>query len=224
MSKDNIFIKALGKCPLFKDMTEQSITETLTYVSYRIIRLTKQEFYCINGDACSNVDIVTKGELVARMMGASGKQVEVIRIRPGDIIAPCFIFATEKLLPVEIEALADTQIFRMRPQTLTALVDADATIRHNLIRAMSDIGTYLAEKIAFLSLLTVKEKVICYLRSEAVAQRSRNITLTKSRQHIADSFGIQKFSLLRSLSELEKQGIIAVDGKNITIVDMKRLK
>ena len=224
MNKDNIFINVLEKCPLFKGMTEQSITAMLTCVSYKIIRIAKQEFYCINGDSCNNVDIVTSGELVARMMSASGKQVELIRICPGDIIAPCFIFATEKLLPVEIEATTDTQIFRMRPQALTALVDSDITIRHNLIRTMSDIGTYLAAKIAFLSLLTVKEKVICYLRSEATAQRSINITLTKSRQHIADSFGIQKFSLLRSLADLERRGIITVDGKNITIVDMKRLK
>ena len=150
--------------------------------------------------------------------------MEVISLRCGDIIAPCFIYASDKRLPIDIEAQTDTTILRMQPSALQQMVDADACVRGNFIRCLSDIGSYLASKIGFLSLLTVREKVAGYLRSEAALQKSLHVRLDTSRQRLADSFAIQKFSLLRCLAEMEQQGIIKVDGKEITILAPERLR
>jgi CRP-like cAMP-binding protein len=43
-------------------------------------------------------------------------------------------------------------------------------------------------------------------------------------KEIADSFGIQKFSLLRVLADFAKQGAIKVNGREITILDRSKLK
>lgn len=48
--------------------------------------------------------------------------------------------------------------------------------------------------------------------------------LPRSRQEIADSFGIQKYSLKRVLAEMEKEGILMVDGREITILKPEELK
>ena len=42
-------------------------------------------------------------------------------------------------------------------------------------------------------------------------------------QEIAESFGIQKFSLLRCMSELVEVGAIKVEGKIITILDKNKM-
>lgn len=219
-----ITIDALKKCPLFAGLTEQNLKVLLNEISFRQIRLAKKSLYCLKGDHCTNVDIVIDGEMVARMTGTSGKQMEVTRIRKGEVVAPCFIYSTDKSLPVEIEAATETQILRIHPDTLASLADTNTTIRRNLTRTISDIGTYLASKISFLSLLTVKEKVTHYLCSEVYAQRSRHLSLSISRQHLADSFAIQKFSLLRCMADLAKKGIIEISGKEITILDFDRLR
>lgn len=217
-------ISALKRCPLFKDIAEQCLKSLLEGVCYKQIKLSRKEIYCLKGDVCTNVDIVINGEMTARMTGASGKQVEVIRLHPGEIVAPCFIFSTDKTLPVEIEAATTTSILRMHPNTLAHLIDINPTIRCNFIRAISDIGAYLASKINFLSLLTAREKVMHFLCSEAAKQHSRHVSLNLSRQNIADSFGIQKFSLLRCMSELAKEGIIKTNGREIVILDLNRLR
>lgn len=54
-------------------------------------------------------------------------------------------------------------------------------------------------------------------------QNSTTITLDKSRQSIAEEFGIQKFSLMRSLAALADEGIIEIDGKNIVILKPEQL-
>ena len=75
-----------------------------------------------------------------------------------------------------------------------------------------------------LSLLTVREKVAFLILDTATKQKSETIHLDKSRQEIADTFGIQKFSLMRCLSEFAESGAISVEGKNITILDRRKLK
>ena len=217
-------INALTKCPLFRDIGEQEIASIIGQTDTRTVRLPRHYTYCHSGDQCRHADIVMDGELAARMAGISGRQVEVIRIRQGDIIAPCFIYSSDRTLPVEIETVADTQILRMSPGTLSALADNNPVIRRNFIRTLSDISAYLATKIGFLSLMTIREKVAYYLRTEAIEQRSLHLRMDMSRQRMADSFAIQKFSLLRCLAGMVEEGIIRIDGKEIEIVDIRRLK
>ena len=59
---------------------------------------------------------------------------------------------------------------------------------------------------------------------EAYAKLHGIVTLDKTRQEIADSFGIQKFSLLRCLSEFEDLGAIKIEGKKITILNSDKMK
>ena len=71
---------------------------------------------------------------------------------------------------------------------------------------------------------SVKEKVAQYLIKMATEQQSRTIRLDVSRQEMADIFGIQKFSLLRCLSEFEEKGAIRIEGKTITILNSDEMK
>ena len=93
----------------------------------------------------------------------------------------------------------------------------------NFIRILSNIDVFLTHKMKILSLFTVREKVAYLLLERAGEQGSDEIHLERSRQEIADSFGIQKFSLLRVLSDLEKEGVIEIKGKNIKILDRHKL-
>lgn len=66
--------------------------------------------------------------------------------------------------------------------------------------------------------MSVREKVCLYLNEQSRQQKSNNILLPLSRQALAEHFGIQKYSLLRCLNELKKEGIIRVEGRHIQIL------
>lgn len=223
MTNDQM-MQVLQKCPLFAGMSTLSIDLALGNISYQIINFAPRDVYTLAGMPCRFADIVLSGSLICRMVSLSGKQVEVTRLRPGNIIAPAFIFAKNNSMPVSVETDSEVTLLRMTPQTLKKLIDDDADIRMNYIRSLSNIDVFLTHKMKVLSLFTVREKVAYLLLERAGEQNSNTIRLTRSRQEIADSFGIQKFSLLRVLSEFEKEGVIRVDGKTIEIIDRSRLK
>ena len=223
MTNDQM-MQVLQKCPLFAGMSTLSIDLALGNISYQIINFAPRDVYTLAGMPCRFADIVLSGSLICRMVSLSGKQVEVTRLRPGNLIAPAFIFAKNNSMPVSVETDSEVTLLRMTPQTMKKLIDDDADIRMNYIRSLSNIDVFLTHKMKVLSLFTVREKVAYLLLERAGEQNSNTIRLTRSRQEIADSFGIQKFSLLRVLSEFEKEGVIRVDGKTIEIIDRSRLK
>ncbi|MDD7461304.1 MAG: Crp/Fnr family transcriptional regulator [Prevotella sp.] len=217
----NIY-QSLSICPLFQGIDMAEIEVILQDVSFKLVRYDKKDIYTLAGMPCKYADIVIKGELTTRMVSMSGKTVEVSRLNKGDIIAPAFIFAKDRTMPVSVETECETFILRFQPSEFETLIDHDIRLRRNFIQILSNIDVFLTKKMRVLSLFTVREKVAYFLTDTAKKQGSRTILLDKSRQEIAESFGIQKFSLLRCFSELVEQGAIEVNGKQITIIDEKK--
>ena len=216
-------MKALRSCPLFAGMSDIEIELTLGNVSHQLVSLPSHEIYALAGMPCKYVDVVVSGRLICRMAALSGKQVEVSRLHCGNMVAPAFIFSKDRSLPVSVETEGKVQLFRMRPEELKRLLDVEETIRMNFIRILSNIDVFLTQKMEVLSLFTVREKVAYLLMERAGEQGSNEVHLERSRQEIADSFGIQKFSLLRVLSDFEKEGAIEIHGRTIKILNRRKM-
>lgn len=214
----------LTNSPFFNGLTAKEIKELLQTVNYKIVEYPAKEIYTLAGMPCKYADFILKGELISRMTGLSGKQVQIDRLKACVLIAPAFIFAKNNAMPVSVETAQHTTIMRMMPSELKHLIDTNERIRMNFIQLLSSIDVFLTQKLRMLSLFTVREKVAYFLMKAAKEQQSRTIKLSNSRQEIADTFGIQKFSLLRCLSEFEDNGAIKIDGKQITILNSDKMK
>jgi len=147
----------------------------------------------------------------------------VIRLVAGNLIAPALIFSKDNLMPVSVETETETTVLRMEKADFVELIDIDPILRRNFITILSNIDVFLTKRLRVLSLFTVREKIGYFLKEASGKQGSNIVQLDKSRQEIAESFGIQKFSLLRTMSELAEAGAIRVEGKRITILDRSKL-
>lgn len=217
-------LEALQHCPLFVGMSPTEIEITMSGVGYRLVRYEKHDIFALAGMPCQNADIVVSGVLICRMSSISGKQVEVSRLRQGNIVAPAFLFGKDHGMPVGVETDTDVTVLRMRKPEFAKLLQSNWQLTENFIHVLSNINVFLTKRMRVLSLFTVREKVAWLLMERAGEQGSNVIHLYRSRQEIADSFGIQKFSLLRVLADLQKEGAISINGKEITILDRSKMK
>ena len=214
----------LATSPFFSGLSALEIEELMQEVNYKLVEYPAKDIYTLAGMSCKYADFILKGEMITRMTGQSGKQVQIDRLKACILVAPAFIFAKDNAMPVSVETSKPTTILRMQPSELKHLFNINEQIRMNFIQRLSDINVFLTQKMRMVSLLSVREKVAKYLFETAKEQQSRTITLDRSRQEIADMFGIQKFSLLRCLNEFEENGAIKVDGKKITILNSDKMK
>ena len=217
-------LHALTKCPLFAGMTSVEIEVSMAGVSYSIVNYDSHDIYALTGMPCKTLDIVIRGVLVCRMSSLSGRQVEVSRLREGNLVAPAFIFGKDNSMPVGVETDTDVTVLRMQKPVFRSLIGTNEQIRDNFIRVLSNINAFLTHRMRVLSLFTVKEKVAYLLLERAGEQGSNVVHLSRSRQEIADSFGIQKFSLLRVLADFAKAGAIRINGREVTILDRSKMR
>ena len=217
-------LNALTKCPLFAGMAPVEIEIAMAGVTYSIVNYDSHDIYALTGMPCKTLDIVIRGVLVCRMSSLSGKQVEVSRLHEGNLVAPAFILGKDTNMPVGVETDTDVTVLRMQKTVFHHLIGTHEQIRDNFIRVLSNINAFLTHRMRILTLFTVKEKV-AYLLLELVGEQGSNVIhLSQSRQEIADSFGIQKFSLLRVLADFAKAGAIKINGREVTILDRSKMR
>lgn len=215
---DQKLIQTLLGCPLFAGFTLAELETLLNGAAYELVDYSAGDVYALEGSRCKGGDILLSGRMKAWMTGASGKEAVMDERGPGDMMAPAFIFALENRIPVTIHAVEDAKVLRIRTDELERLMDREPRLRMNFIRSISNICVFLAGKVRLLSLSRVRDKVEYLLRREYRSQGTAVIHLKQSRSAIADSFGIQKFSLIRCLNELRDEGLIAVRGKEIELL------
>ena len=217
-------LNSLTKCPLFAGMAPVEIEIAMASVTYSIVNYDSHDIYALTGMPCKTLDIVIRGVLVCRMSSLSGKQVEVSRLHEGNLVAPAFILGKDTNMPVGVETDTDVTVLRMQKTVFHHLIGTHEQIRDNFIRVLSNINAFLTHRMRILTLFTVKEKVAYLLLELAGEQGSNVIHLSQSRQEIADSFGIQKFSLLRVLADFAKAGAIKINGREVTILDRSKMR
>jgi CRP-like cAMP-binding protein len=216
-------LKALQQCPLFEGFTAKDIEQMMDNIPYRLVRFEKKELFLSAGTPCKYADIVVTGEVIARMEGPSGKYMQITSKPVGSLLASAFIFGKNNIIPVNMMASKPTTILRMTPNSMQVLLNIDERFRFNFIQLLSAFCDNLARKVRMLTLHTVREKVAIFLIEQARLNNSDNFILQKSRQEIAESFAIQKFSLQRCLKEFAAENIIQLNGKQITILNKNKL-
>ena len=218
-------LNALLSCKLFEGFSLESLQDIIKNLKHSVVNYSAGDIYALEGTACRSADIILRGKLKAWMVGLSSKEA-VIDVRTiGHLMAPAFIFSHNNKIPVSVEVEEDSSIFRLTTEEFEKLLSGNALIRRNFIAYLSDMAVFLTEKVRVLSLSSVRDKVFYMLHSEYKKQGSAEIELNRSRTAIAQSFGIQKFSLIRCLNELQKEGrLIQVDGKRIRLLKLGYFK
>lgn len=210
-------LDGLMACPLFSGISQKEIIEMMHTIRYRVVTYHKGDLFCMAGSPCLHADIIFSGEMVANLIGPSGRVIRMSMHHSGNMLAPAFVFAQDNSYPVTVEVLKESQVFRLTVSDLTTLIEMDSRIAMNYMRILSNIVSYLTKKVSMLS-MNVREKVSMFLREERKRQQTSRLYINMSRQELADHFGIQKYSLLRCLKEMREEGTIRIEGKYIHLL------
>ena len=212
-------LEGLRKCPLFEGFSDNEIIDLMHAIRYRVTRLYKGDFLFVAGEDCIHANILIDGDVVAYLEGSSDRYIRMSTFHAGNMFAPAFLFAQERRYPVTVQAMTNTKVLRIHSADFERLLELDSRLTKNFTVILSNLIAGLTKKVRML-LLSVRDKIVFFLKEEQRRQQSNTILLSMSRQELADHFGIQKYSLQRALNELQESGAIHVDGKTIEILKL----
>lgn len=215
MEKD--LIKGIAKCKLFDGIPENEIPGLFEAVPYRLIEKKKGEIIANAGEKCDKAYILIKGSVSGKLFSPSGQCVRVRNLTEGMVLAPAFLFATEKRFPVTVEATTDVILICINSAPFEKLIGSNCKLTRNLILIISNNVSFLSKRVRLLS-FSLKERLCDYIYELKKLQGSVIVRIPMSRQQLAEFLGVQKNSVQRCLVELKKEGLIDFDKRTVKIL------
>ncbi len=213
----------LERCPVFHGITGEEIKKILEGIYYQIKSFKSGEVIAMAGEPTRFLFIILSGSVRGEMMDFSGKTIKIEDIEAPNPLASAFLFGKRNFFPVNVTANSDGRILSISITEFLKLLQRNAVVLKNYLDTISSRSQFLSQKLRFLSFKTIREKIAHYLLQEA-GGCLHSIVLKATQQQLADLFGVARPSLARVLGEMQREKLIVIEKKTVTLLDRSRLQ
>jgi len=189
----------------------------------RIQAFGKDDFLFNAGDSASGFYYVQSGEVRIFRMDDQGKEVEVVRLNPGEFFGEAVVFVSDKF-PAFAQAVKDTETLFFSKKTIFQHIDKDPTIARFFISLLAKKCIILNKRIETLELRTVRQRLAQFFLSQSQGQQSDVIVLNMKKVELARFIGTISETLSRNLKHMQEDNLIEVHGRTIRVKDSAKLK
>ncbi len=212
----------LAYSPVFRGISPQDIEALLKQVTFQVKVFEKEQLIAQRGQELKSFCILIEGQVRGEMLDPSGKTLKVEDIEAPRPIAIGFLFGQNNHYPVDVIANTQVKILVLPIESVVKILQNNATVLRNFLNAISNRAQFLSQRIWFLSFKTIKGKLAQYILSTA-GNVKNTIELPLTQQELADYFGVTRPSLARALGDMERDELISVNRKTITILNRAAL-
>jgi CRP/FNR family transcriptional regulator, dissimilatory nitrate respiration regulator len=194
--------------------------------SMRVLHLEEGERLFDFGIPADRFFLVHTGQMKLFRLSMDGVEKVIEIIQAGQTFAEAVMFMERKNYPVSAEAIAASEVYSFDSRGfLQALRESTDSCFHLLADMSMRLHMRLNE-IDHLTLQNATYRMINYLSQQLPDGSTDNITieLNAPKSIIASRLSIQPETFSRILSNLQKEGIISVHGKQVDIHDVRKLR
>jgi CRP-like cAMP-binding protein len=213
-------IDLLRQASLFQDL-EESELETVARAGH-LRQLEADQFLYYQGDPADHLHVVLTGSLKLVQINPEGQQVLMRYARPGDAIAILAVLGNMPF-PTSAQAVEDSLVMAWDEQAMKGLMQHSSSIAMRALEVVIAHTREFQDRIRELSTERVERRI-----ARAVLRLARQsgrkvpegvlIDLPVSRQDLAEMSGTTLFTVSRTLSQWESQGIVKSGREKITIL------
>jgi len=174
-------------------------------------------------DKANGMYYVQSGEIRVFKMDEQGKEVEVVRIEPGDFLGEAIVFVSSEF-PFYAQAVKDSKVLFLGKKTISQEIEKDPAAAQFFLNLLAKKCMTLSNRIEFLGLQTIRQRLIQYLFSSCSGEKQCIIELRLKKVELAKLLGTISETLSRNLKQMQDEGLIEVKGKKIYVKDCLKLR
>jgi CRP-like cAMP-binding protein len=212
----------LHNSPLFRGLTESEIESLVAAVSFRVRFYHTGAVAALAGEQISSLMIVLSGSVRGEMSDLSGRTIKIEDINPPQALAAAVLFGDGARYPVTVTANSDSEILIINKEDYLAMMTRDRRVLSNYLSFICGKAQFLSDRLRFHSFHTIKGKFAHYLASLPGAATGR-VVIDRSQQELSEYFGVTRPSLARAIGEMEQEGLISVDRREVRFLNLKGL-
>ena len=164
------------------------------------------------GDFCSRIGIVLSGEISIVSYLADGSEIIYNTLHSDDIFGNNLIFSSSPYYKGNVITNTDCKIAFIDKKDLLKILKDNENFFIHYLKIQSDFGKQLNQKIKLLSISSAKERLLYYFHL------NNNIIELNSISSLAKQLYLQRETLSRVLSKLEKEKLIKRDNNSIILL------
>ncbi len=215
----------LARVPIFSDLSDAE----LKFLSDRAVTRphASGELIFSEGDPCTGLYIVESGDVRIFKTSAGGREQVLTVEHAGSSVAELPIF-DGGAYPASASAATECILLFIRRNDFRALCLEHPEVALKVLRMVGLRLRRLVGIIEELSFTTVRHRLAALLlrlaHDAGTTSGRAQFKIDASNQELASQIGTVRELVSRNLSRFQAEGLIAMDGKNITIPDLARLE
>lgn len=187
----------------------------------------KKELVYIKNNRPAYLYYIKKGRVKTFHTNESGKKLITEIFTEGDFLGYTSLFL-ETVYIDTAEVIEPAEIMLIPREEFLKAIHFDLSLTKQFVRIVAKDVANREDKLLQLAYNSVRKRVAdgLVMLAEKLANGNpvKNPHLKISRNDLAQTIGVAKESLIRALADFKSEGLILVQGANISIGDLDRLK
>lgn len=215
----------LSSLPLFKEVAPIELDRIAAGTTE--LHVPRGEMLFNKGDPCVGFHLVIYGQVKLAFVSPQGGEKVVELVGPGFSFGEALMFM-EKPYIVMAETLADSLLLHVSKQVVFDEIERNPTFARKMLAGLSRRLHGLINDVESLSFQSGTQRVIGYLLRQdqdlAVANTPYSVMLPTSKAIVASRLNLTPEHFSRILHELADRGLISIDGREVKILDVSKLR
>ncbi len=215
-------IELIAGIPLFRGLTKDQLSELADIVIDQTFQRGQTIFN--EGEDATGLYIVVSGRIKVFKLSADGKEQILHIFGAGEPFGEVPMFMGGRF-PANSETLEKSRIFFFPRKAFVDLIRREPSLAMNMLAALSRLLRQLTRLIEDLSLKEVPGRLAAYLLLLSEREGgSTDVELDISKGQLASLIGTIPETLSRMLAKMSGQGLIRVQGRQISILDREAIE
>ena len=215
----------LAVLPLFSDLSPMELDRVAKGCQVR--RLARGDNIFRYGEPCEEFHVVVSGQVKLFAISPAGQEKVIELVGPGHSFAEALMF-TDKPYILNAQSLANTLLLTVGKQCMLEEIERDPRFSLRMLAGISRRLHGLVHDIESGALHNGMQRVIGYLLRDHQPDDNKlgeafTVSLPVSKATIASRLSLTPEYFSKVLHELEAEGLIAIDKRDISIIDVQRL-
>ena len=217
--------RIMQRAMLFHDICSDDYSTLINCLSPKIKSFSKNEIVLLTGDSVNHVGIILEGSACAYLGHVSGSQTLISNLSALQMFGEILVSTRTHKSPVTIYSTSNmTTAFIEYKRIYSMCEKACAGHRifiQNMLKTTGDKYFYLFDRIAVLRERTLRSKIMAYLFTLNGNGDADTVRIPFSKTMFADYLLANRSALSKELRKMESDGLIIVNGRDITLVQNK---
>jgi len=215
----------LANLPLFKELAAVEIDRIAAGTTE--LHVPRGEILFNKGDPCNGFHLVIYGQVKLAFVTPMGGEKVIEILGPGVSFGEALMFMGKAYI-VMAQALADSLVLHVSKQVVFDELERDPAFARKMLAGLSRRLHALIADVEAYSLQSGTQRVIGYLLRQdadgANTLKAYKVTLPTSKAVVASRLNLTPEHFSRIMHELASAGLVTVDGREVVIRDVARLR